>query len=631
MRSWGRLQALQAATVIIFALFAVQLVRLQLVDGISYEETGATSQVRTISVEAPRGLIFDRNGTALARNVPRFSVIAIPGGLPAESADRRSLLLTVERETDIPLRTLELIVANGLASSDPFAPITVRADLDATDAVQMRAALSGLPGITVSATAVRKYSGGDLAPRILGYVGAIGVDGVADYLDAGYPLNAQVGRAGIEQQHEATLRGQPGRRLVRTDFAGQELETLGELAATPGDDLTLSIDLRLQSSVARALADGIAAGLTAIEGDEGIAERQREAAGAVVVLDVRTGEVLALVSLPSYDVNIFASTARSEELERVLTDAARPLVQRAYMEVRPPGSTFKTVTGLAALQEGIATPETRITSRGSITVQDEYDPEKQYIYRDWAVLGTLDFYGGIAMSSDIYYYYLSGGYSEDGERLFDGLGPDLLASYARAAGLGDPTGLDLPGEAGGQVPDPQWKREELDEPWVLGDTYTFGIGQGYLTATPLQMAVATAAIANDGDVLTPRVVKSITTDRFTIETPQPNSSRLPVDAEHIAVMREAMRRAALPGATAADAAPASITIGGKTGTAEFGLRRDDGEFETHGWFTGFAPYEDPEIAVAVFLQHGIGGTHAAPVARSIFEAYAGLQAEVTSR
>ena len=166
---------------------------------------------------------------------------------------------------------------------------------------------------------------------------------------------------------------------------------------------------------------------------------------------------------------------------------------------------------------------------------------------------------------------------------------------------------------------------------MLGDTYTFGIGQGYLTATPLQMAVAAAAIANDGDVLTPRVVKSITTDRFTIETPQPSNARLPVDDEHIAVMREAMRRAALPGGTADDAAPAGITIGGKTGTAEFGLRREDGEFDTHGWFMGFAPYEDPEIAVAVFLQHGVGGTHAAPVARSIFEAYAGLQAEVTSR
>ena len=622
------MQALQAATVIVFALFAVQLARLQLAEGISYSDSGATSQVRTISVEAPRGLIFDRNGTALAHNVPRFSVVAIPGSLPAEPNDRRSLLLAVERETDVPLRTLELIVANGLASSDPFAPITVRTDLDATDAVQMRAALAGLSGITVSATAVREYSGGDLVPRILGYVGAIGSDGVAAYLDAGYPLNAQVGRAGIEQQYELTLRGQPGRRLVRTDFAGQELETLGELAATPGDDLTLSIDLRLQSAVARSLAVGIADGLAAIEGDE---EQQREAAGAAVVLDVRSGEVLALVSLPSYDVNIFASTARSEELEHVLTDAARPLVQRAYMEVRPPGSTFKTVTGLAALQEGIATPETRITSRGLITVQDEYDPEKQYVYRDWAVLGPLDFYGGIAMSSDIYYYYLSGGYSEDGERLFDGLGPDLLASYARAAGLGDPTGLDLPGEAGGQVPDPQWKREALDEPWVLGDTYTFGIGQGYLTATPLQMAVAAAAIANDGDVLTPRVVKSITTDRFTIETPQPSNARLPVDDEHIAVMREAMRRAALPGGTADDAAPAGITIGGKTGTAEFGLRREDGEFDTHGWFMGFAPYEDPEIAVAVFLQHGVGGTHAAPVARSIFEAYAGLQAEVTSR
>ena len=611
---------MQAVTLVAFALLLAQLVRLQLLDPANGIDGGSQRRMRVLTVEPPRGLIFDRDGEPLARNVPQFSVTVIPGELPLDDDRRRAVLRALERETSVPYAQIERGVARGLDSVDPLSPVTVLGGLDGGVAIAMRAAFADVPGVSVDAAPVRRYEGGELLAHVLGFVGPIAPEDVDGYLDDGYPLNARVGHSGVEFQYEAELRGRPGRRLIVADPAGRELETLGEVPAGSGADLVLSIDLDLQAATARALAAGIATGLPAGDGaSEG--ERPPGAAGAAVVLDVRSGELLALVSLPSYDANIFAGAADAETLEQVLADPARPLVHRAFMEVRAPGSIFKPLAAAAALQEGVATPETRITSTGAIVVQDEFDPAVRYVFRDWAAHGTLDLYGGIARSSDVYFYYLSGGYVRDGVRVFEGLGAERLAAYARASGLGAPTGIDLPGEAGGLVPDARWKSEAVAEPWLLGDTYTFGIGQGYLTVTPLQMAVAAAAIANGGDVLTPRVVRALRTDGVTRPTARVAAGRLPVDGEHLAVVREAMRRAAAAGGTAARGQPPGMTIGGKTGTAEFGLAHADGSFDTHAWYLGFAPYEAPEVAVVVFIEHGVGAIDAAPVARAIFESY----------
>jgi penicillin-binding protein 2 len=296
------------------------------------------------------------------------------------------------------------------------------------------------------------------------------------------------------------------------------------------------------------------------------------------------------------------------------------------MEARAPGSTFKTLVAYAALEEGVATPGTTITSTGAITIQDEFDPSVTYVFRDWAAHGATDMYRGLARSSDVYFYYLSGGYRSGGVTYFEGLGAARLASYARQIGLGSPTGLDLPGEVGGLVPDPEWKEEAVGDPWFLGDTYTFGIGQGYLAVSPMQMAVLAAAIANDGDVLQPRLVRGTLTDGTLIEGAPIVRSRLGNHDDSLAVIREAMRITAAPGGTAVTGQPAGLTIGGKTGTAEFGAIYPDGHYDTHGWYIGFAPFEDPEIAVAVYLEHGVGSTHAGPVARAMFEHYFNLGA-----
>ena len=620
----ARLRLLQLLVIAIFTLLAGQLVRVQLF-GNGLTDAGPYERLVTIEVEAARGLIYDRNGVLLARNEPEFSVIVVPGDLPRDGDERRATLLALERRTGASLAEIERSVERGLRAVDPFAPFTVRSALDVTQAIAFRASLAELPGVSVIATPIRVYGGGDLLPQVLGHVGAIQPYEVEQYLAAGYRLDATVGQSGVEATYERELRGAPGQRLVLVDAAGRELEQLGALGATPGDDLVLSIDLELQSAVADALIRGIVAGLPGPhEGDpEDVPPPSLE--GAAVVLDVRTGDLLALVSFPSYEVNVFSGVADPAELQSVFLDPARPLVNRAYMEQRSPGSTFKPLVALAALEEGIAEPSTRITSTGGITVRDEYNPQVFYRFNDWMVHGTLDLYGGIARSSDVYFYYLSGGYRDlNGEQVFEGLGAERLAEYSRAAGLGAPTGLDLPGEVGGLVPDAAWKKRTVDEPWVLGDTYTFGIGQGYLSTTPLQMAVLTAAIANGGDVLVPRTVSAFRRGGVERPAPIPTARRLPASFETLEIVREAMRRAALPSGTARTGQPNGLTIGGKTGTAEFGILHADGEFDTHAWYIGFAPFDEPEIAVVVYLKYGIGSTHAGPVAREIFERYFGL-------
>ncbi|MBT5773902.1 MAG: hypothetical protein HOH95_05950, partial [Dehalococcoidia bacterium] len=302
----------------------------------------------------------------------------------------------------------------------------------------------------------------------------------------------------------------------------------------------------------------------------------------------------------------------------------RPLVDRSYMEAHPPGSTFKTLVAYAALEEGIATPQTRITSTGQLVVRDEYDPSKTYIFRDWAAHGTTDLYWGLARSSDVYFYYLSGGFRRNGVTEFEGLGADRLADYATRAGLGSTTGLDLLGETGGLVPNSTWKETVVGEPWYLGDTYTFGIGQGYLTASPMQMAVWTAAIANDGLVLEPRLVRGFQRDGVLSELSPVVTHELANTGDSLAVIREAMRITAGPGGTASRGQPPGLIIGGKTGTAEFGPKLADGGYDSHAWYIGFAPFDDPQIAVAVYVEYGVGSFHAAPVARAAFEHYFGL-------
>ena len=615
-RPSARLRPLGLVALLVFAALSIQLTRMQLLDPTVAPELASGDQPRVVAAEAPRGLIYDRNGLPLVRNVPRYVLRLIPAALPEATAGRTQVLVQIQRQTGIPLTDLERISTSGIAAVDPLVPIELHEVDTALEAIELRAATAALPGIDVVAIPKRVYEGGELLAHILGHVGAIDVVEVEQYLDVGYPLDALVGRSGLEEVYEEALRGEPARRLVVADPTGRELGELGRVTAQPGADLVLSIDLGLQTAVASALADEIQAGLPPVRADQ----TPPDLAGAAVVIDVATGEVLAQVSLPSFDANL-PSSGDEAAITALLADPTRPLVDRSYMEAHPPGSTFKTLVAYAALEEGIATPETRITSTGALIVRDEYDPSKTYIFRDWAAHGTTDLYWGLARSSDVYFYYLSGGFRRNGVTEFEGLGADRLADYATRAGLGSATGLDLLGETGGLVPNSTWKETAVGEPWYLGDTYTFGIGQGYLTASPMQMAVWTAAIANDGLVLEPRLVRGSQRDGVLNELPPVVTRELANTGDSLAVIREAMRITAGPGGTASRGQPPGLTIGGKTGTAEFGPKLANGGYDSHAWYIGFAPFDDPQIAVAVYVEYGVGSFHAAPVARAAFEHY----------
>ena len=598
-----RFIVLKILLLVLFGVLALYLARMQLIQHEEYAAMAENNRLRRVPVLPARGHIFDRHGEQLVHNVPIFSA----GVVPADVPDNRFLSVVAELSsiTGEPPQEIADAIIEASNSDDPFTPVIVKADIDEETAFRLRELQSHLPGVEVVVESKRDYVTGPLTSLILGYVGPISKEEYAELKDEGYHLNDRLGKTGVEYTYERVLRGTPGYDIVEVDAAGRPIETVQSVEPRPGGNLVLSLDLDLQRQVTEILR-------------EGMGESENAAA---VVMDVNTGEVLSMVSLPAYDNNDLTHPVNEEAYLQLLEDPAKPLINHAIAEVYAPGSTFKMVTGTAALQEGVATTSTTITSRGSISVPNEFGGGAAVFY-DWSALGTLDFYGGLAWSSDVYYYYLSGGYGD-----FQGLGASRLARYAREYGLGRPTGIDLPGEAPGIVPDPEWKEETFGDPWYLGDTYNYGIGQGYLAVTPLQLLNVTATVANGGNVMVPHVVKEIVDEEGNVlRRIEPEvSHEVPISDENLAIMREAMRQAASYG-TATRGASTVVETAGKTGTAEFGPRRADGEYDTHAWYTGFAPVDDPQIAVVVFLEMGEGGgASAGPISQQIFDYYFGRQ------
>ena len=613
---------LTATMLVLLSLVGLQTLRLEVLDpAVPASERNGIPRVDAIP--PPRGLIVDRNGTVLASNVPRYRVSLVPGELPKDPVARIEVFQRIAAVTRIPAADLDTAATTGLALVDPFTPITVIDGVAGVDAILFRAALAGVPATRIETAATRAYDPTGALAHVLGYVGALPADRAQALVAQGYSLDARIGLAGIEAQYEQALRGAAGRRLVLTDPQGRVLREAGVQPATPGGNVVLALDARLQRATAEALQRGIDAGLSVVRTNTGQARPAPAPGGAAVVVDVHTGEILSMVSLPTYDPNLFTGAGPGgDALSRVFTDPARPLVDRNYMEAHPPGSIFKPLVALAALEEGVVTPNTHIFSNGALTVRDEYNPNVVYTFRDWYPHGDLDLNRAIARSSDVYFYELAGGYSENGKELFKGLGPDRIATWARAAGFGRPTGIDMTGEASGLVPDPKWKQQAVGDPWYLGDTYTYGIGQGYLTTSPIQMAMLDAAIANGGDILVPHVVRGVEANGGFTPVPTHVAGRLPGSAANYAIVRRGMGSAAGDAdGTAATAAPTGVAIGGKTGTAEFGQAYPDGQFDTHGWYMGFAPFDHPQVAVVVYLEYGVGQTNAGPVAKEILEAY----------
>lgn len=485
-----------------------------------------------------------------------------------------------------------------------------------------------LPGIYVQPEPSRRYPTGALTAHVVGYVGRISAEELAaenpdpkNGQPVRYLENDRIGKLGAERAFEAILRGELGLQEIQVDASGRPVGApFWTKDPRPGYDVVLTLDTDLQERATAILEQYIRQ-----------AERERPrdyrpvTSGVAVVLDVRSGQVLAMVSLPSYDNNLFARGITQEEFRRLLDDPRNPLLNRAVSGSYPPGSTFKLVVASAALQEKVITPKTRIFDGGALLVPNRYDPNlPPQVFPCWLRSGhgwqTVDV--AIRNSCNVFFFTIAGGTPD--KQYEDGLGIERFVRYAHAFGFGEPTGLGLPGEASGLIPTPEWKEETLGEPWVQGDLYNMAIGQGNILVTPLQLVNAVAAIANGGTLYRPQLLLRVQDAQGQVvqEFRPQVIHQLPVDPDYLAVVRQGMRRVVTESATDYARTHASVAIAGKTGSAEFGPFLRPGVRQAHAWFVGFAPYEDPQIAVAVVVEGGGQGSRIAlPAVTDIIEYY----------
>jgi penicillin-binding protein 2 len=599
----------RGVVLLLFGILTAQLWRLQVVDGQAYTTRSAANWLRQAIIAPQRGVIYDRNKTLLATNAPIFVISITPADVPRGRMPE--IVIRVANELRVPPEDIQRIIDTRQARKDynAFNPISVASNVDRDAIMRISEHQLDMPGVQVGVESTRRYTDGTLISHIIGYMGAISADEADQRLQEGYGLDDHIGAAGIEQAYERDLRGQPGKRLYQVEVTGQEVGELRRQAEQPGRNLVLALDLDLQRDVTRILQEGL----------------RNAPGGSAIVMDPRTGEILAMVSTPSFDANIIGNPSRDDELKQLLNDKDKtPMFPRAFSGQYPPGSVFKLVTGSAALQEGVANRDTVIDSKGVMYVESDEYPGVRQPFNDNNAYGPQTFLQGVANSSNIYFFWLGGGYAEGNRTLFEGLGVDRLSRYARAFGYGSRTGLDIRGEADGTIPDPTWKQLRKNQPWFKGDTYNMSIGQGDVLSTPLQVANTTNVIANGGTLYQPHLARAeLDSDGNVVkEFSQPVQGRpVPVDPANLAIMREAMEWGfegpwlkwfKIPG----------LRLAGKTGTAEFeGPLDEKKNLPTHGWFTGFAPADNPEVSVTVFVERGGGTDDASPIAARIFRRY----------
>jgi penicillin-binding protein 2 len=613
-----------------FVVFGQRLWHLQFVRGEYYRGRAERQRLRSVTIPAARGIVYDRYGTPLVRNVPSFDVTIVPAYLPDDEDEMEDVLIRLAMLLDMPYTTAgargagdeppsglcEMVDAVGYTAR--YRPLVVKRGVDRDTALLVAQQALLLPGVSVQVESARDYPYGPLVSQILGYLSPIPEEDEEEYVARGYDsATDRVGVAGVEVTYEDVLRGQKGRQIIEEDVTGRVIRVIEEQAApVPGHNIYLTLDLDLQRFVEGALRDGMAQ--PDVNSPRGVA----------IVMDPQTGAILALVSLPTYDNNLFAQGISTGDWQRLRDDLHRPLLNHAISDRLPPGSVFKIVVAAGALQEGVLTPYTRLSCPGRVVVPNKYypnDPGRAQPFYCWnkGGHGWLDIVGGIANSCDIFFYKVGGGFEET---RFEGLGVSRIARYARLFGFGEPTGVELPAEAGGLVPAADWKRLTYGESWSTGDTYNLSIGQGFLAVTPLQMLNAVNAVANSGTLYRPRVVHHVTDAQGDVTQPfEPETMRtLPISAEHWSLIQQGMEGAVVYG-TARRVQIEGVRVAGKTGTAQFcddimcGVGYEQPE---HAWFAAFAPVEEPEVSVIVFMYNGgEGSVVAVPVAHDILEYY----------
>lgn len=571
-------EKITAAVYVIMSLFVILVIRLwqlQILQGDEYRKLSEENRLRIIKVAAPRGIVYDRNNTPLVKNSPYYSV----------SLSRQD----IER---IDIRTLSEMLKTDMDSLSEkinrqkrslYESIKIKDGLSFNEIAFIEARKSDFPGLNIDVDVSREYLFGSVGAHFIGYLGKLRESQSKDPEFRDVPSDAFIGQWGIEKLYDKKLRGTPGQRIIEVDALGRELRLLQEKPPIRGDDLTLAMDINLQRAA-----------------EESFGERT----GALVAIKPDTGEILALLSKPSFDPNSFARGINYKQWEELNTNPRRPLLNRALQSQYPPGSIFKIVTAIAALEEGVIDADTKVTCYGGI----DYG---KWHFGCWNKKGhgTVSIHRALVESCDVFFY-------EAGRRT----GIDKIASYARELGLNKEIGLQLVKERTGLIPDTKWKEEKRKQPWYLGETFNASIGQGYVAVTPFQMAQLTGIIANNGYIYQPSII-------MLKDKPQP-AKKINIRPETI----ETVKRALLgvvneQGGTAWASKSSLVNIGGKTGTAQVVGTRKDSKYlsalhRDHAWFVAFAPYDTPEIALSVMVEHGgHGGAAAAPVAKRAIEAY----------
>jgi penicillin-binding protein 2 len=577
----------------VFILFFILLgksLQMQIVEG-DYFSDLATRNILSIStVQTSRGIIYDRNYNQLVFNSPQYNLYFNKRKISSVNDD---VFVTV---AGIVGKVAEDIISEINESSSSI--ITVKKNLNHEELVQLEARMSDLYGFNIANTTGRDYGEGEVFAHIIGYVGKIDRETLQEN-PGKYTIHDYVGKTGVEKYYESYLTRVGEKIKTERDVTGNIIsEEVLDLAEN-GENVVLTIDENLQKIVfEKTIAKLEETGLKK---------------ASVIILNPNTGEVLSMVSIPTYDNNLFQMNTSQEVFTNLFQNEDGVFINRTISSGYPTGSIIKPLLAAAALEEGIITPEKKIHSPGYISIPNPWNPSEPTIFRDYHVHGWRDMREAIAVSSNVYFYAIGGGYEDQ-----KGLGVERIRKYLSLFGWGQKTGIDLPGEKEGFIPFPEWKKDVLSDFWRIGDTYNLSIGQGYLSTTPLQVAVSFAALINGGKVLTPYIIKEIIDDEKNIlEKRSFNVVREGfISSENLNVVKEGMRQTTIIG-TARSLQTLPVTSGAKTGTAQASRRNIN-----HNWVSAFAPYDEPEIAITVIVEEVEGVTSVAThLARDILTEY----------
>lgn len=581
---------------VMLSLLIARMYQLQVVEHDIYTTLSDKNRVQVQSVAPPRGLVYDRNDVLLAENRPVFSVTLVPERV----GDMEQTLAKLQGMLSITEEDMERFHRRLLEPRRPFQELPLRYDLNEQEIARLAVHRHELPGVEVSAELVRYYPHSELTAHALGYVGRINREELQQIDPVNYAGTNYIGKSGVERFYEKLLHGRVGYQHVETNARGRTLRVLERENPVPGEDIRLHMDLRLQQ-LAHELLDG--------------------RRGAIIAIEPATGGILALASVPGFDANLFVTGIGVDTYRELSNSVDKPLFNRALRGQYPPGSTLKPMLAIAALDSNAVTRDKTIWDPGYFRLRPGGRP-----WRDWkrGGHGWVDLKSAVAESCDIYFYEAA-----------VTMGVDTMHKYLSDFGFGEDATLDVAGALSGLLPSRDWKRAVHSEPWYPGDSVNLGIGQGYMLATPLQLATATSVLANRGNWSEPRLLKDIKGDRSVDEVLPPGSHQSiglenPDDWEYVVeTMAEVMHGSKGTARGAAKGAP--YRMAGKTGTAQVFSLAEDEEYDEeeirerlrdHALFVGFAPVDDPQIAVSVIVENGGSGSGtAAPVARAMFDAW----------